>query len=256
MASDNKRATSGTATRSPRGSRTSGTRSQAASPTPTPATKASATSAPHVQPRRAERRPELIKQRREERLKIVEKQRKQRMYKRLALGALVLLVAAGVVYTIVAYVRDSEQNELLANVQEFNYDGGSHADGALAYTEVPPVGGTHNGTWQNCGYYDKPVANWHAVHSLEHGAVWITYRPDLPADQIDKLRQLTEGQTYLLVSPYPDLPAPVVASSWNRQLQLQSADDPALDAFIQEFRQGPETPERGATCSGGTSATL
>lgn len=256
MASDNKPTSSGTATRPPRGSRTTGTRPPAPAPTKSATTKANVAAEPHVQPRRAERRPELIKQRREERLKIVEKQRKQRMVKRLALGALALLVVAGVVYTIVAYVRDREDNAALANVQEYNYDGGQHADGTLAYTETPPVGGTHNSAWQNCGYYDAPIASENAVHSLEHGAVWITYRPDLPADQIDTLRQLTEGQTYLLVSPFPDLPAPVVASSWNRQLQLQSATDPGLDAFIQEFRQGPETPERGASCSGGVSTTI
>ena len=50
------------------------------------------------------------------------------------------------------------------------------------------------------------------VHSLEHGAVWITYQPDLPAAQIDVLRQLARSDEYLIVSPYPGLPAPVVVS--------------------------------------------
>ena len=55
----------------------------------------------------------------------------------------------------------------------------------------PPVGGAHNPTWQNCmgDVYAAPIANEHAVHSLEHGAVWITYQPGLPADQVDKLQQ-------------------------------------------------------------------
>jgi hypothetical protein len=52
------------------------------------------------------------------------------------------------------------------------------------------------------------VRNETAVHSMEHGAVWITYRPDLPAEQVDKPRELATSKTYVLVSPYPDLQAP------------------------------------------------
>jgi len=41
--------------------------------------------------------------------------------------------------------------------------------------ELPPMGGTHNQVWQNCGVYETPLRSDLAVHSLEHGAVWITY---------------------------------------------------------------------------------
>ena len=49
----------------------------------------------------------------------------------------------------------------------------------------------HNPHWQNCmgDVYTAPIANEHAMHSLEHGAVWITYRPDLPADQVEPAGQ-------------------------------------------------------------------
>jgi Protein of unknown function (DUF3105) len=119
------------------------------------------------------------------------------------------------------------------------------------YAQTPPVGGEHNPVWQNCGFYDEPVANENAVHSLEHGAVWITYSPDLPQDQVDVLRDLAHSQTYVLVSPYPDLPSNVVASAWGKQLSLQSADDPDLERFVRAYRQGPQTPEPGAVCTGG-----
>jgi hypothetical protein len=95
------------------------------------------------------------------------------------------------------------------------------------------------------------VRDENAVHSLEHGAVWITYRPDLPQNQVDQLRDLAQNQTYVLVSPRADLPSPVVASAWGKQLRLQSADDPDLERFIGAFRQGPQTPEQGAACTGG-----
>ena len=53
--------------------------------------------------------------------------------------------------------------------------------GSVELPVVPPVAGEHNAAWQNCtgNVYDAPIANEHAVHSLEHGAIWITYRPDL-----------------------------------------------------------------------------
>jgi hypothetical protein len=124
------------------------------------------------------------------------------------------------------------------------------------YKQIPPVGGDHNPTWLNCGVYDAPVHNENAVHSMEHGAVWITYQPDLPADQVTKLQDAAKGQSYVIVSPYDGLPAPVVASAWGYQLKLDSASDPRLEQFIRTFEQGPQTPEPGAACVGGTGTPV
>ena len=86
---------------------------------------------------------------------------------------------------------------------------------------------------------------------MEHGAVWITYRTGLPASEVAALRVLAIRESYVLVSPYPDLPAPIVASAWGRQLRLDSSADPRLDQFVREFRLGRQAPEHGRTCSGG-----
>jgi hypothetical protein len=128
-----------------------------------------------------------------------------------------------------------------------------HVRGHINYPQNPPVGGPHNPVWQNCGFYSKPVRNEHAVHSMEHGAVWITYRPDLPKDQVEKLKSLTQ-KSYVLASPYPGLPAPVVASAWGKQLRLNSANDPRLEQFVIDYSQGLQTPEPGAPCSGGVGS--
>lgn len=117
------------------------------------------------------------------------------------------------------------------------------------------MGGPHSAVWQNCGFYDAPIPSERGVHSLEHGAVWITYQLNLPSDQVAALRRVADSHAYVLVTPFPNLPAPVVASAWGRQLRLDSADDPRLIQFASAFQQGPQTPERGAPCSGGTSAT-
>jgi len=109
---------------------------------------------------------------------------------------------------------------------------GQHTEGEVDYEQSPPAGGEHNPVWQNCGYYAEPVRDENAVHSLEHGAVWITYSPNLSEDEVERLRDIAENETYVLVSPYEGLPSPVVASAWGKQLSLQSAEDPDRERFI------------------------
>jgi hypothetical protein len=138
--------------------------------------------------------------------------------------------------------------------ESFEVQSREHVSGPVTYDQVPPVGGDHAPQWQNCGFYSSPVPNETAVHSMEHGAVWITYKSDINPDQINRLRQITAAQSFILTSPYPDLPAPVVASAWGRQIRLDSAEDPRLEQFIAAFKQGPTTPERGAPCGGGVGS--
>jgi putative ABC transport system ATP-binding protein len=105
--------------------------------------------------------------------------------------------------------------------------------------------------WQNCGVYSTPVPNEQAVHSLEHGAMWITYRPGLPAADLAAVQEDVSGEPYALVSPYPGLPSPIVASAWGVQLRLTAATDPRLKNPINTYKSGSKAPEPGGECTGG-----
>lgn len=143
-----------------------------------------------------------------------------------------------------------------------------HVPGPVTYSVTPPVGGQHNATWMNCGIYDKPVPNERAVHNLEHGAVWITYRPSLPPSEVSQLRAFAEKQPmvsstegaasrYMDLTPYPGLPSPIVISSWGFQLKVSSPADPRLQQFVDKFRTSPKyTPEYGGACAGGVGTPL
>jgi Protein of unknown function (DUF3105) len=145
--------------------------------------------------------------------------------------------------------------QVIAGVQNYGpFPANVHVDGDVTYAQTPPTGGEHRATWQNCGIYNDPLIDELAVHSMEHGAVWITYRPDLPADQVEQLKGLVRGKSYTLLSPFPDLPSPVVASAWGVQLTADSADDGRLGQFVSKYRQGAQTPEPGATCVGGSGS--
>ena len=140
----------------------------------------------------------------------------------------------------------------IEGVQEFTGLTSNHVTGQVDYPMTPAAGGDHNAVWQNCGVYTEPLVNEHAVHSLEHGAVWVTYSPDLPADQVAVLTDEIEGQNYGLLSPHEGQASPIFMSAWGAQLALDDPDDPRFDVFLEKYLQGAQTPEPGAACFGGT----
>jgi hypothetical protein len=123
-------------------------------------------------------------------------------------------------------------------------------EGPVEYDRLPPTNGDHDPLWQNCGFYDEPIEDRHAVHSMDHGVVWITYREDLPAEQVGELRPYGE-ERYVIVSPYTEQEAPVIATSWRVQLELDGADDPRLREFVDQFRVSEIAPLSGNRCVGG-----
>ena len=115
---------------------------------------------------------------------------------------------------------------------------------------IPPAFGAHLSAWQNCGIYDQPVGLGNALHSMEHGAVWLTYAPDLNESDISQLREIAIGHGYVLMSPYPLQTDPVVLTAWGVQLVIESLPDDRIAKFIAYYEEGPQNPEPGAPCSG------
>ena len=126
------------------------------------------------------------------------------------------------------------------------------ADQRVAYNRFPPVGGPHDGTWANCNgiVYDTAVRSENMVHTLEHGAVWITYNPDtITPDDLATLKALVDGQPFTTLTPYPGLDSTISLQAWAHQLKVDSASDERVKQFITALRQNRWVyPETGATC--------
>jgi len=150
-----------------------------------------------------------------------------------------------------------QEPEALSDLQRFVGLERAH-DENVVYddTGLPPVGGIHSGVWQNCGIYDEPIDTKNAVHSMEHGAVWVTYQPDLPTEDVETLQDEVSQYRYALLSPFEGLQSPVVLTAWGIQLEVDSADDNRITTFLDRYVQGPQTPEIGATCSDGNGTPL
>ena len=135
-------------------------------------------------------------------------------------------------------------------VQTFKIGTANHTQEPVKYEQKPGVGGDHFPVWANCGIYTEPVQETAGVHSMEHGAVWITYDGISDAD-VKALDEVVGERTYMLLSPFPGQGAKIKLSAWGEQLSVDSPTDPRIEAFIKKYRQGPQTPEPGAACTGG-----
>jgi hypothetical protein len=131
----------------------------------------------------------------------------------------------------------------------------NHVTKAVKYASVPPVGGDHNQAWMNCNgdVYTKEINNTNAVHSLEHGAVWVTYNADAKKADIDALAAKVKKTPYTLMSPLDGQKDPIMLSAWGHQRTVTGASDPDVDKFFEKFVQGQQTPEPGAACTNGLS---
>lgn len=129
----------------------------------------------------------------------------------------------------------------------------THVTTSVTYPMHPPVGGNHNPVWLDCNgdVYTQPVKDESAVHSLEHGAVWVTYTSKASKADVDALAAKVKKTPYTLMSPYENQSAPIMLSAWGHQLSVKSAGDPGVDEFFATYVEGAQTPEPGASCTSG-----
>jgi hypothetical protein len=181
--------------------------------------------------------------------------------------AVVVFAAAAITYAVVQVRQaDAEQIDALdeiAGIQSFDYAAGQeHVSTPVDYEQSPPVGGPHDGEWADCTgtVYDVDIRHENAVHSLEHGAVWIAYDPDeVSGDDVAKLAGLVDGVSGRLMSPYAGLDSAVSLQSWNHQLKVDSVDDPRIEQFADFLTFNGDVeghyPEIGASCENPTFVT-
>lgn len=162
-------------------------------------------------------------------------------------------VIGGIVASVVLTPKPATYEAALGiridGVQTFD-NASQHTTDSVDYEQSPPAGGPHDNAWLTCAEYSEPQRDEQAVHSLEHGAVWLTYDPEQVTEaDIDTLRSYMPG-SYAILSPYPGMDTPIAVSGWNRQLKVDDASDERIPAFFQEYWKAADVPEPGASCTG------
>ncbi|AJE87358.1 hypothetical protein SLNWT_6982 [Streptomyces albus] len=206
---------------------------------------------------RAARRAKMEKMRRAE----AARRRRARVLTWICAATVVAGVIAGGWYLV---ERNDSQNEAAERAaaapvkgeKSFEDLDRNHVTTPVDYKMSPAVGGDHNPLWMNCNgdVYGQEISETNAVHSLEHGAVWVTYGDKIAAKDLSALRARVQKTPYTLLSPYRSQTSPVTLSAWGKQLNVDSASDPRVDSFLDKYVQGKQTPEPGAACTGGKPA--
>jgi hypothetical protein len=115
---------------------------------------------------------------------------------------------------------------------------------------LPPVGGPHFPVWLDPGVYGT-VSDGNAVHSLEHGMIWISYNASMVSEeQIAELEGLyDEFSNDVIISERDDNAFPVAIASWGRLLRLDAPDLEQMREFVTTNRN--RSPEPGVRNSSG-----
>lgn len=114
--------------------------------------------------------------------------------------------------------------------------------------DQPPTSGDHAGPvpW---GAFDAEVPDVNVIHNMEHGGIYISYRPDLPPEQVRRMKELffepfsRDGfrPTKVVLAPRAANKSPIVISSWMRSMELPSVDEEKMvEYYLANFGKSPE----------------
>lgn len=111
------------------------------------------------------------------------------------------------------------------------------------YNTNPPTSGPHYANSQPAGIYDKPVPDGNLIHSMEHGAVILWYKPDIPTSDSVKLKTIFSSTpiSKKIMVPRTSLDVPIALTSWGRLLKLETIDETQIKNFMETNEdRGPE----------------
>lgn len=142
------------------------------------------------------------------------------------------------------YRAGSNSQNLEAVGQSFENQGQTHiqvGESHPAYNSNPPTSGWHWAQPANWGVYSKPLVDEQAVHNLEHGGIWISYKDidDQTKSNLEKIAKANSGS--VILSPRDANDSKIVLASWTRLEKLDSYDEAKTLEFIQ--RNKNKSPE-------------
>lgn len=161
-----------------------------------------------------------------------------------------IIIGAGWGLWKLFFSANSTQNGLA--IQDFSREmpdeGRNHVtEGtSVKYKTNPPTSGSH---WPDPvldGVYDRSQPDEGIIHSLEHGRVWVSYKPSIPDSAKETLRTIAKSQVRVILTERQSNDADIAVAGWRRLDTFNlntdgSVDEKRIVNFIIRYRdKGPE----------------
>src|SRR3990167_9717236 len=136
-------------------------------------------------------------------------------FNKIAIGIVTLLIIGAVAFVLLAPKKSPESNLLGEQIADQGRDHIAPGSSHNPYNSNPPTSGPHWEKQSDCKVYDEPVTDEASIHSLEHGAVWITYKDKADKELVGQMKSVVEKDpTKVLLSPRPENDSKIALASW------------------------------------------
>lgn len=154
------------------------------------------------------------------------------------LPAVLAVAVLGFVVVVVVGKMTAPPEPPRPGVEQSDY-GREHVKNKDYDGDQPPTSGPHASplAW---GVYKTEIRDDQVIHNMEHGGVYISYQPNLPKDQIEKLKKLL-SQPFsdpkfqpkkIVLAPRAANESPIVLSSWLRSETLIAYDQKKIEDYV------------------------
>lgn len=156
------------------------------------------------------------------------------------IGSIALL---GLVAVAIVAVSDpsSNENASLDNLpiqgKKVSIQGRQHiAEGEdhPSYNSNPPTSGWHYDNQADWGFYEESLPDERAVHNLEHGGIWISYKKnEVSTSTLLSLKNLAQKYNHaVIITPRSENDTTIALASWGRLMKLDDLDKYKVENFI------------------------
>lgn len=170
-----------------------------------------------------------------------EKREKKQLLKKYSKWLIYLVLLTVVIFGIIFI---SNQPKSVRPGQAIPIQGREHISESAdvpIYNSNPPTSGPHAGPVKG-GFYSGEIKDSNAVHNLEHGFVWISYK-DVNDETIEKLEKI--GRSFsgsVIVSRREANDSKIALVSWGRLEKMDTFNDELTIEFIK--KNVNKSPER------------
>jgi len=160
-------------------------------------------------------------------------------------GILSIVIIALLVWWGVSVTRNQEplEDDLSVAVEIMTTTHIEVGSALPEYTSNPPSSGPHYGTTARSAFRDEEIPDQNIIHNLEHGDVWISYRPGATQEILDILKDVAGGK--VIVTPRLANDTDIAVVSWGRVDKFNIEEEENIEKRIKDFiarytNKGPE----------------